>query len=295
MKNLARVHFLHIVAIALGTAIYAFGFVEFNMANHLAEGGVAGLSLIGHALFHIDPSYTQLILNIPLLIVGYRFLGRRTFIYTIWGILSLSIWMWIFQRVDFSVNVGHDNLIAALLAGVFAGIGIGFVFRFGGTTGGADIVAKLLQIKRGVAVGKTFFAFDACVMLLSLSYINLNHMMYTLIASFVAAQVLNVVQSGGYTVRGMLIITSKHREMAKEIIEETGRGATYLHGEGAYSGHSKEILYVVLNPGEIQEVKQILSIIDPNAFTSIINVHEVIGDFTYPRSRFKEVKKINKK
>lgn len=295
MKNLARVHFLHLVAIALGTAVYAFGFVEFNMANQLAEGGVAGLSLIGHALLHIDPSYTQIVLNIPLLFIGYRFLGRRTFIYTIWGILSLSVWMWIFQRIPFTISVGHDNLIAALLAGVFAGCGIGFVFRFGGTTGGADIVAKFLQIKRGIAVGKTFFIFDACVMLLSLSYIDLRHMMYTLIASFVAAQMINVVQSGGYTVRGMLIITSKHEEMAKAIIEEIGRSATYLHGEGAYSGHSKEILYVVLNPGEIQEVKQILSIIDPNAFTSIINVHEVIGDFTYPRSRFKEMKKVNKK
>ena len=291
MKKLSRVHFLQLLAIAVGTAIYAFGFVEFNMANQLAEGGVAGISLIGHALFHIDPSYTQLILNIPLLFLGYRFLGRRTFIYTIWGIVSLSIWMWIFQRIPVHISVGHDYLIAALLAGVFAGAGIGFVFRFGGTTGGADIIAKLFQIKRGIAVGKTFFIFDAIVLTLSLSYIDLRHMMYTLIASFVAAQVVNVVQSGGYTVRGMLIITNQHKEIAKAIIEGIGRSATYLHGEGAYSGASKEILYVVLNPGEIQEVKQILSILDPNAFTSIINVHEVIGDFVYPGSRFKEAKK----
>lgn len=291
MKKLSKVHFLQLLAVTIGTAIYAFGFVEFNMGNHLAEGGVAGLSLIGYALLNIDPSYTQLILNIPLLILGYRFLGRRTFVYTIWGIVSLSIWMWIFQRIPVAINVGHDYLIAALLAGVFAGTGIGLVFRFGGTTGGADIIAKLLQIKAGVAVGRTFFIFDACVMLLSLSYIDLRHMMYTLIASFVAAQVINVVQSGGYTVRGMLIITNNHAEIAKAIIEEIGRSATYLHGEGAYSGNSKEILYVVLNPGEIQEVKQIFSILDPNAFTSIINVHEVIGDFTYPRSRYKVAKK----
>ena len=119
-------------------------------------------------------------------------------------------------------------------------------------------------------------------------------MMYTLIASFVAAQVINVVQSGGYTVRGMLIITNKHAEIAKAIIEEIGRSATYLHGEGAYTGHSKEILYVVLNPGEIQEVKQILSILDPNAFTSIINFNEVIVDFTYTRSRYKIDKKVKK-
>ena len=121
MKKLSKVHFLQLLAVTIGTAIYAFGFVEFNMGNHLAEGGVAGLSLIGYALLNIDPSYTQLILNIPLLILGYRFLGRRTFVYTIWGIVSLSIWMWIFQRIPVAINVGHDYLIAALLAGVFAG------------------------------------------------------------------------------------------------------------------------------------------------------------------------------
>ena len=91
MKRFARVHFLYLLAIAIGTGIYAFGFVAFNMANHLAQGGVAGLSLISYALWHIDPSYVQLLINIPLLMIGYRFLGRRTFIYTIWGIVSLAV------------------------------------------------------------------------------------------------------------------------------------------------------------------------------------------------------------
>lgn len=291
MKKLASVHFLYLLAIAVGTGIYAFGFVAFNMANHLAQGGVAGLSLISYALWHIDPSYTQLIVNIPLLILGYRFLGRRTFIYTIWGILSLAIWIWILQRVAFTVNIEHDNLIAALLAGVFAGTGIGIVFRFGGTTGGTDILAKLVQIKKGIPVGRMLFVFDAGVLALSLSYIDLKQMMYTLIASFIAMQVINLIQNGGYTVRGMLIITNKHAEVAKAIIEEIGRSATYLHGEGAYTGQSKEILYVVLNPGEIQEVKEVLAIVDPNAFSSIINVHEVIGDFSPTRGRYKELKK----
>jgi uncharacterized membrane-anchored protein YitT (DUF2179 family) len=290
MKQVFKLSPISLIMIALGTAIYAFGFVEFNMANHLAEGGVAGLSLITHAKLGIDPSYTQLVLNVPLLIAGYRYLGRRLLIYTIWGIVSLSVWMWIFQRTNYSISVGHDMLIAAILAGVFAGAGIGIVFRYGGTTGGADIVAKILQTKRGTQVGRTFFTFDAVVLTLSLSYINLQHMMYTLIASFVAAQVVGIVQNGGYTVRGMLIITDKHNEIAKAIIEEIGRSATYLYGEGAYTGSEQKILYVVLNPSEIQEVKNILSVVDPKAFSSVINVHEVIGDFNYPKSRFKEGK-----
>lgn len=286
-----RLHFLNFVAITVGTAIYGFGFVEFNMANHLAEGGLAGVSLLLHFLIGIDPSYTNVIFNVPLLFIGYKFLGRRTLLYTIWGIFSLSLWMFVFQRIDFSLNIHHDLLVAALLAGVFSGSGIGLVFRFGGTTGGSDIIAKLLQAKKGFAVGKTFFIFDSIVLILSLSYINLEQMMYTLIASFVSAQVVGIVQSGGYTVKGMLIITDKHKEVAQMIIQEFGRSATYLHGEGAYSGNQKEVLYVVLNPSEIQELRQGLAVVDANAFASIINVHEVIGDFTYPRSRFKEIKK----
>ncbi|RZI49130.1 YitT family protein [Lactococcus kimchii] len=291
MKKLARVHILYLLAITIGTGIYAFGFVAFNMANHLAQGGVAGLSLMGYALWHIDPSYTQLLLNIPLLVLGYRFLGRRTFIYTIWGLLSLSVWIWILQRVSFTVNIEHDNLIAALLAGLFAGTGVGVVFRFGGTTGGTDILAKLFQLKKGIPIGRMMFIFDSVVLALSLSYIDLKQMMYTLIASFLAMQMINLIQNGGYTVRGMLIISRKHKEVARAIIEEIGRSATYLHGEGAYSGESKEVLYVVLNPSEIQEVKEILTIIDPEAFTSIINVHEVLGDFAPKRERIKDVKK----
>ena len=100
---------MYLLAIAIGTGIYAFGFVAFNMANHLAQGGVAGLSLISYALWHIDPSYVQLLINIPLLMIGYRFLGRRTFIYTIWGIVSLAVWIWIFQRVSFTINIGNDT------------------------------------------------------------------------------------------------------------------------------------------------------------------------------------------
>ncbi|MQW23484.1 MULTISPECIES: YitT family protein [unclassified Lactococcus] len=290
MKRIS-LHFRNFVIIALGTALYAFGFVEFNMANHLAEGGVAGISLMLHFLMNIDPSYTNMILNIPLLFIGYRFLGRRTFFYTIWGIVSLSIWMFWFQRIPFTLNIHHDLLVAALLAGIFAGTGIGLVFRYGGTTGGADIIAKLIQIKKGVPVGKTFFIFDAIVLTLSLSYINLEQMMYTLIASFVSAQVVGIVQSGGYTVKGMLIVTDKHKEVSDMIIHEFGRSATFLHGEGAYSGNQKEVIYVVLNPSEIQDLRQALAVVDNNAFASIINVHEVIGDFSYPKSRFRGPKK----
>ncbi|QIW57635.1 DUF2179 domain-containing protein [Lactococcus raffinolactis] len=282
MNKEVKFHPLNFLMIALGTAIYAFGFVNFNMVNHLAEGGVSGITLIFHALFKINPAYTQILLNIPLFILGVKIFGKRGMIYTIHGTVCLSVFIWLFQRMSMSIDLAHDTLIAALLAGIFAGIGGGIVFRFGGTTGGGDIIGRYFEQKKGFALGQTLFVFDILVLTLSLSYIDIQHMMYTVIASFVFSQVVAVVQNGGYTVRGMLIISSKYAEISQKITDEIGRGATYLKAEGVYSGQDTKVIYVVLSPIQVQAVKGILAEIDPDAFVSIINVHEVIGSgFTY--------------
>ena len=277
MNKEVKFHPLNFLMIALGTATYAFGFVNFNMVNHLAEGGVSGITLIFHALFKINPAYTQILLNIPLFILGVKIFGKRGMIYTIHGTVCLSIFIWLFQRMSMSIDLAHDTLIAALLAGIFAGIGGGIVFRFGGTTGGGDIIGRYFEQKKGFALGQTLFVFDILVLTLSLSYIDIQHMMYTVIASFVFSQVVAVVQNGGYTVRGMLIISSKYAEISQKITDEIGRGATYLKAEGVYSGQDTKVIYVVLSPIQVQAVKGILAEIDPDAFVSIINVHEVIG------------------
>ena len=282
MNKEVKFHPLNFLMIALGTATYAFGFVNFNMVNHLAEGGVSGITLIFHALFKINPAYTQILLNIPLFILGVKIFGKRGMIYTIHGTVCLSIFIWLFQRMSMSIDLAHDTLIAALLAGIFAGIGGGIVFRFGGTTGGGDIIGRYFEQKKGFALGQTLFVFDILVLTLSLSYIDIQHMMYTVIASFVFSQVVAVVQNGGYTVRGMLIISSKYAAISQKITNEIGRGATYLKAEGVYSGQDTKVIYVVLSPIQVQAVKGILAEIDPDAFVSIINVHEVIGSgFTY--------------
>jgi uncharacterized membrane-anchored protein YitT (DUF2179 family) len=203
-------------------------------------------------------------------------------VYTIHGTICLSVFIWIFQRINFAIDLDHDTLIAALLAGIFAGIGGGLVFRFGGTTGGGDIIGRYFEYKKGVALGHTLFILDIIILTLSLSYINIQHMMYTLIACFVFSQAVAIVQNGGYTVRGMLIISDKYTEIGQKITDEIGRGATFFKAEGVYSGQNKKVIYVVLSPAQVLEVKEILAEIDPEAFVSIINVHEIIGSgFTY--------------
>ena len=274
-----------LLLIAVGVAIYTFGFVKFNMANALAEGGVAGVTLIVHALYGINPAYSSLILNIPLFILGARILGKRSLALTIYGTVLLSFFIWFWQRVPIHVTLENDMMVA-VVAGLFSGAGSGLVFRYGATTGGTDIIGRIAEEKLGLKLGQTLLFIDAVVLTASLVYIDLQHMLYTLVASFVYSQVLTIVQNGGYTVRGMLIITQKSEEAASAILNEINRGVTFLNGQGAYSGEDKNVLYVVLNPTEVREVKAIMAELDPDAFISIIDVDEVVSsDFNIRRKK----------
>ncbi|MCO4469517.1 hypothetical protein Si141_01566 [Streptococcus infantarius subsp. infantarius] len=276
-----------LLLIALGVAMYTFGFVKFNMANALAEGGVAGVTLIIHALYKIDPAYTSLILNIPLFIMGARVLGRKSLALTIYGTVLLSFFIWFWQQVPVKIVLRNDMMLVAVVAGLFAGAGSGLVFRYGATTGGTDIIGRVIEEKFGFKLGQTLLFVDALVLTASLVYIDLQHMLYTLVASFVYSQVLTIVQNGGYTVRGMIIITQKSQEAADAILNGINRGVTYLNGQGAYSGNEKNILYVVLNPGEVRDVKAIMADLDPDAFISIIDVDEVVSsDFKIRRNNY---------
>ncbi|WP_368896210.1 YitT family protein, partial [Priestia megaterium] len=162
----------NIIFILLGAAIFAFGLVNFNMQNNLAEGGFTGITLLLFFLFNIDPSYSNLVLNIPLFFVGWKLLGRTAFIYTMLGVVSLSLFLWIFQRFPVNMPLRHDMTLAALFAGVFIGVGLGIIFRFGGTTGGVDIIARVVQKYIGWNMGKTMFLFDFIVISASLIYLS---------------------------------------------------------------------------------------------------------------------------
>lgn len=284
-ENITQIKELFLIAI--GIAIYTFGFVKFNMTNHLAEGGIAGITLILNSLLRINPAYSSLVLNIPLFILGARVLGKKSLALTIYGTVVMSVFIWLWQQVPIQVPLKGDMMLVAFMAGLFSGAGSGLVFRFGATTGGTDIIARVVEEKSGFKVGQTLLFIDALVLLASLSYIDLQHMLYTLIASFVFSQVLTIVQNGGYTVRGMIIITRHSEEAASKILKEINRGVTYLHGQGAYSGMDTEVMYVVLNPQEVRDVKGILAQIDPDAFISIIDVDEVISsDFKIRRKNY---------
>ncbi|HET7629284.1 MAG TPA: YitT family protein [Bacillales bacterium] len=269
----------NVLFILIGSAVYAFGIVHFNIENHLAEGGLTGVTLILYALFGIDPGLSNLLLNIPLFLIGWRLLGRNVFIYTIVGTVAYSMFVWLFlHTLRFNLPLHEDMTLAALFAGVFGGVGLGIIFRYGGTTGGSDILARLANKYIGWSVGKTFFVTDVLVLGSSLVYLSYHQVMYTLVAVFVGSRVIDFIQKGAYAAKAATIISAKNKEIAKKIISEMDRGATVLRGTGGFTGEEKDVLYCVVGRNEIFRLKTVIRKVDPHAFVAVNDIHEALGE-----------------
>ncbi len=276
---LKGIRYKNIFFIMLGAAIFSFGFVHFNIQNQLGEGGFSGITLILFFVFKLDPALMNLILNIPMFILGWRLLGRKVFVYTVVGTVSVSIFLKIFQIYEIDIHIKDDLFLAALFAGVFVGIGLGIIFRYGGTTGGVDIIARLAHKYVGWSMGKTMFIFDAVVILLSwLTFLDSRSMMYTLVAVFIGARVIDFVQEGAYAARGAFIISEFQNEIADRISLDMDRGVTVLRGFGHFTKADREVLYCVVGRNEIVRLKNIIMSIDPHAFVSVTEVHDVMGE-----------------
>ncbi|MEW9669789.1 YitT family protein [Ammoniphilus sp. 3BR4] len=273
----------NIIMIILGSGLMGFGINYFNIANNLAEGGVTGITILLKFIFNWDPGLVNLLINIPLLVLGWRVLGRIALIYTIIGTVSLSFFLSLFGQFRLPLE---DSLLAALYAGVSLGVGLGIVFRFGGTTGGVDIIARLLNKYKGWSIGRTMFVADFFVIGISLIYLDLTGAMYTLVAVFIGARVIDFVQEGAYSAKAVTIISDHNEEIAKKIMVEMERGATLLSGKGGWTGIQKNVLYCVVSRQEMIRVKSLVHEIDPYAFIIVNDVHEVLGEgFTHDEQK----------
>ena len=212
--------------------------------------------------------------------------GQTSFSLYNLGTLSLSFFLWFWHSVPIikQLDLEHDLFLSAISAGLLSGIGLGLVFRYNGTSGGTDIIARICQIKFGISSGKMLLACDAIVLFASLSYLDIKHMLYTLLASFVLSRVMDTVQQGAYTARGLLIISDKYEQIGKMIDLKLNRGFTYLKALGGYQQNEKRVIYVVVAPREIPSIKALIKQEDPHAFVSIIEVNEAMGEgFTYKK------------
>ena len=276
-------HIKSILTIIFGAAIYAFGLTYFVVPHHLFEGGATGITLITYYLFNIPISVMNLIINIPLFILAWKIFGAKTLYSSLLGTISLSIWLAIFEKIPLHFNLEGDLVVVALVAGVLLGLGLGIIFNAGGTTGGTDIVARILNKYTNISVGKLLFSLDFLIlMLILIIFQDLRLVTYTLLFDFIVSRVIDLIGEGGYAGKGFMIITQKPVEVADKINEELGRGVTFISGQGYYSQKDLKIIYCIVARNEMIKMKELIHTIDPKAFITITEAHEILGEgFTF--------------
>ena len=274
-----------ILTILLGAAIYAFGLTYFVVPHHLFEGGTTGITLITFYLFKIPVSLMNLLINIPLFILAWKIFGAKSLYSSLLGTLALSAWLAFFERIPLHIDLQGDLLITALIAGILLGIGLGIIFNAGGTTGGTDILARIINKYTHISMGKLLFILDFCIlMLILLIFKDLRLVSYTLLFDFIVSRVIDLIGEGGYAGKGFMIITKRPDHLAKAINDDLGRGVTFISGQGYYSQKDLKIIYCIVGRNEIVKMKEMIHRIDPQAFITITEAHEILGEgFTFEK------------
>ena len=260
--------------VTIACIVMAFNINYFFLGNKLGQGGVSGLSLILHYLTNIDISYIYLGLNIPLIIIAYMFIGKNFVFKTLFATLVLTIFLKVFGTFRGPID---DILMASIFGGGINGIAVGTIFYAGGSSGGTDIIAKIINKHYGIAIGKVLLTIDFIILSMVAFIFGKVIFMYTLISLLVSSKMIDIIQEGIYSAKGVTIITNKVEELRKKIMEDTGRGITLINAKGAYTQKEIGMLYCVVGKYQLMKVKSIVKEIDPMAFMIVNQVHEVIG------------------
>ena len=268
--------------IILGTAVLALSIQCFFEPIGLVTGGFTGLAIVIKSLTNgvikdgVPIWLSNILLNTPVFIIAYIIKGRKFVGRTVFGAIMLSVWLYIIPTMDMSQG---DFLLAAIFGAVFSGAGIGLVLRGHATTGGTDMVAALIQMKfKHYSIAQIMQILDGIVVLAGLYVFGIRPGMYAIVAIFVATKVTDIVLEGFRYSKAAYIITNKHEEIAKKIMEDIDRGVTGIHAMGMYTGDEKCVLYCVVSMREIIEVEELVREIDPNAFVIVSDVREVLGE-----------------
>ena len=263
-----------ILGTALGTLISALGLNLFLIPNRMNDGGLTGLAIVLHYLLGWPVGLLVFVLNVPLLAVVMYFIGVPFVARTLVGVTFLSLWLWLLP----SHPVTHDLLLATLYGGVLSGMGLGIVFRVGGSTGGTDLVARLLRYFANLSMGSGLLGTDFFVIALTAVFFGLRLGMYSAVALFVGTRVVDLIQDGLDFRKAVLVISDASEAIKQQVFDRLGRGVTELHGRGGYTQVDRPVLLVVVSRSEVQEVKDIVYHQDRNAFVVISTVHEVLGE-----------------
>ncbi|NLM86308.1 MAG: YitT family protein [Clostridiales bacterium] len=261
--------------IIAGCLIAAAAYPLFLEANHIAPGGLTGLSTILNYYFHWPIGLTSLIMNIPLMIIGWRMIGAGFVVRTLVATLLFSL------TIDVLVlkPLTQDPMLASIFGGILLGVGLGLIMRGSATTGGTDLMARIIHHHyRAIPVSAFLFAFDFSVVMLAWIFLSAQHAMYAIVCVFVTTKVLDQVLVGLGTDKACYIISKQHEQIEQRLMRELERGVTRFNAVGAFSGQDTKMLLCVVGRLEAVKVKTIVKDEDPLAFMFITDTHETLGE-----------------
>lgn len=266
-----------VITTIAGSAVFGLGFAIFLGPNDLSAGGISGLAMVMVELLGFGQvGVLTILINLPLFVIGGVKIGKKFFFGSLLGLFLSSAIMDLMAPIGMPVL---EPMLAALYGGVFCGLGLGFVFLAGTSTGGSDIVVRLVKLRyRNLPIGQVATAFDVLVVILTgIVFRNLSNALYTGLTAFVCGKVIDAVVYGFDYSKVALIISKDYEKIAQAVGEKLQRGATYLYSQGSYTHEDTKVVLVAVKRQQITELKELVVAIDPDAFVILQEAHQVLG------------------
>jgi len=263
-----------VIFIFIGASLMAVGLEIFLVPNKIIDGGIVGISIIISYLSGIPLGIFLLLLNLPFLFLGYKQIGKTFAFSTLYAVVIMATGTYLLHPVP---PITIDPLLAAVFGGIILGIGVGIVIRFGGSLDGTEIVAILLNKKTPFSVGEIVMFFNIFILASAGFVFGWDRAMYSLIAYFIAFKMIDIAIEGFDESKSVWIISDKSQDIGDALLSRLGRGVTYLHGEGGFTGGQKRVIFCVITRIEEAKLKSIVEELDPIAFLAIGNIHDVKG------------------
>ena len=275
--------FYRLATIFVASIVLAFAFNMFLLPHEILSGGVTGIAMIFSLMTPINAGIWLIILNIPILIIGWMKLGHTFIGNSIFSVIVTSIAM-LYIPV---VQVTNDALLSSVFGGVIVGAAVGIIIRFYGSTGGFDVVGLLLTMKRDIPLGILVFGLNSIVVFVSGFIFSWELALYTMASIYITGLVVDRIHTRHIKL-SLMVVTNKGDKVKKELLDNLYRGVTVVDGEGAYSQAKLKVLYTVITRYELAFVRPLIKNIDPDAFVSISETMEVMGNFRRD-SNFKKI------
>lgn len=265
-----------LIGLSLGAFLLAVGLVLFLEPNTIAPGGVTGFAIVFKQIVNVPVYITNLAINIPLFIIGVIILGKSFG----WKTLYCTALLSLFLKIIPEKVVTPDLLLASIFGGLVSGVGLGIVFKSGGTTGGTDLVSSILnKFFPSLSIATFMMIIDVLVVIFAgIVDKKVETSLYSIISLFVSIKVIDLILEGIGYLKGFLIITNKPEDIAKKIMEELERGVTLFKGMGMYTRKEKDVLLCIVNRSQFTKIKDIVYNIDKEAFIMVTEISEVLGE-----------------